>query len=60
VLHNAEANIIALDRRLADELAQHFERDATSCVRLTMDTWKNRSWASQLCERLVRPFHFML
>jgi cardiolipin synthase len=60
LLHNAEANIIALDRRLAGELAQHFERDAESCSRLTMEIWKRRSWTSQLCERLVRRVQFML
>jgi len=60
LLHNAEANIIALDRGLASELVEHFEGDAASCVRITIDSWSKRPWTSQLCERLVRPFQFML
>jgi cardiolipin synthase len=60
LLHNAEANVVAFDRRLAGELAHHFERDAASCARVTMDAWSRRSWTRQLCERLVRPFQFML
>ena len=60
LLHNAEANVIALDHRLAEELAQHFERDAASCERITVDAWSTRPWSSRLCERLVRPFHLML
>ncbi len=60
LLHNAEANVIALDPRLAEELAQHFERDAASCERITVDAWSTRPWSSRLCERLVRPFHLML
>jgi cardiolipin synthase len=60
LLHNAEANIIALDHRLAGELAQHFERDADSCKRITADAWSRRPWTGRLCERLVQPFHFML
>lgn len=60
LLHNAEANVIALDQRLGHELAQHFERDVASCKRITVDEWSSRPWTSRLCERLVRPFQFML
>jgi cardiolipin synthase len=60
LLHNAEANVIALDHRLASELARHFERDAAACERITVDAWSRRSWTSRLCERLVQRFHFML
>jgi cardiolipin synthase len=60
LLHNAEANILALDRGLAGELVQHFERDAALCVRITAESWSKRPWVNQLCERLVSPFQFML
>lgn len=60
LLHNAEANVIARDRRLAAELARHFEVDAAACKRITAEAWSRRSWISRLCERLVRPFHFQL
>lgn len=60
LLHNAEANVICLDHHLADELARHFERDAASCQRITVDAWSRRPWTSRLCERLVRPLYFQL
>jgi cardiolipin synthase len=60
LLHNAEANVIALDHGLADQLALHFERDALSCVRITADAWSRRPWLNRICERIVRPFHFLL
>jgi cardiolipin synthase len=60
LLHNAEANVIALDHRLAGELAQHFDRDAAACERISADAWSRRAWTSRMCERIVRPFHFML
>jgi cardiolipin synthase len=60
LLHNAEANVIALDHRLAGELAVHFDHDAASCERITVDAWTRRPWTSRACERLVRPFQFLL
>ncbi len=60
LLHNAEANVIALDHRLANELANQFEHDAASCERVSVHAWNRRSWTSRACERLVRPFHFFL
>jgi cardiolipin synthase len=60
LLHNAEANVIALDVRLAHELALQFERDAQSCERITAAAWSRRPWLNRICERIVRPFHFLL
>jgi cardiolipin synthase len=60
LLHNAEANVIALDHRLAHELALQFERDALACERITADAWSRRPWLNRACERLVRPLHFLL
>ena len=50
-------NAAAPVRRLPD---WHFDRDAAACERISADAWSRRAWTYRMCERIVRPFHFML
>jgi cardiolipin synthase len=42
--HNEENNVCFYDARVAQELIEIFEADATQCLRITLASWRRRGW----------------
>jgi cardiolipin synthase A/B len=42
--HNEENNVCFYDTRVAKQLTDIFEADATQCVRVTLESWRRRGW----------------
>jgi cardiolipin synthase len=42
--HNEENNVCFYDTRVAQELTDIFEADATQCERITLESWRRRGW----------------
>ncbi|WP_157991477.1 phospholipase D-like domain-containing protein [Caldimonas tepidiphila] len=59
-LHNAEANVVVLDRDFAAELEAVFWRDVGCCSEITAERWQQRGWVPRMQEWLARRFEFFL
>lgn len=60
VLHNAEANLVALDEDFAAELERVFRADARLARSIDAERWQRRSRLSRWKESLARRFEFLL
>ena len=59
-LHNAEANLIALDATLAQEMERAFLADVARARRIERADWARRGWRQRLAELVARRFEFFL
>ncbi|MCK9686122.1 phospholipase D-like domain-containing protein [Scleromatobacter humisilvae] len=59
-LHNAEANLIALDAGLAQEMERVFMADVARSKEIVPAEWKKRGWRQRVVETIARRFEFFL
>ena len=60
LFHNLEANLMAVDRRLAVELEASFDRDLARCDEIEIANWRRRSFWLKLSERFYFFFRHWL
>ena len=60
VLHNAEANLVMLDREFAAELERVFRADVRLARSIDAERWQRRSRWRRWQESLARRFEFLL
>jgi cardiolipin synthase len=60
MLHNAEANVVALDERFAAELEAVFADDLRHSAEVTLPQWRRRGRLQRLREAVARRFEFLL
>jgi cardiolipin synthase len=60
MLHNAEANVVALDERFAGELETVFADDLRHSTEVTLPEWRGRGRLQRLREAVARRFEFLL
>jgi cardiolipin synthase len=60
LLHNAEANVVVVDRALGERFEWLFAQDAAASRELTLQQWLDRGWAPRAAEWLARKFEYLL
>jgi cardiolipin synthase len=60
MLHNAEANLVVLDRRFACELETVFADDLCHSTEVTLANWRQRGRGQRVLEAVARRFEFFL
>jgi cardiolipin synthase len=60
ILHNAEANVVVVDREFGERMEALFQRDAEASDEVTIDRWKRRGWTSRAGEWVARKLEFLL
>ena len=58
--HNAEANVIVVDRAFGEQMDAMFQQDILASRELTYQAWMRRSWLARCIERLARKLEFLL
>jgi cardiolipin synthase len=58
--HNLEVGLIAIDRKLAEELESQFEADLANCREILPEEWEKRSLWQKILERLAYQFRYWL
>lgn len=53
LLYNFEANIVTTNGRFAEELEAHFVYDMQNCTEITLSSWRKRSFAEKVPEKLI-------
>lgn len=59
-LHNAEANVVIVDRRFGAGMETMFRRDIAASEELTYQAWMQRGWLARCTEWLARKLEFLL
>ncbi len=59
-LHNAEANVIVVDRYLGARMEAMFAQDIAASEELSYETWMRRGWTARCTEWLARKLEFLL
>jgi len=59
-LHNAEANLVALDAGLAAEMEAVYRDDIERAQEIVRAEWSRRGWRQRLLEVVARRFEFFL
>jgi len=60
LLHNAEANVVIVDRDVGRRFQQMFEADIAESEELTLERWQRRGWMARFGEWLARRLEFLL
>lgn len=60
LIHNAEANLVVLDRAVALELEALFRHDIADSEEVTLERWSARNWTARCGEWLARRVEFFL
>lgn len=60
LLHNAEANVIVVNRVFCEKMDAMFKQDILASRELTYQKWIERSWLARCTERLARKLEFLL
>jgi cardiolipin synthase len=60
ILHNAEANVVVVDRDFGARMEQLFHGDADESEEVTLQCWTRRSWTSRMTEWFARKLEFLL
>jgi cardiolipin synthase len=60
ILHNAEANVVIVDRDFGERMEALFRCDADASDEVTMERWKRRGWTSRAGEWMARKLEFLL
>ena len=60
ILHNAEANVVVVDREFGTRMEELFHCDADASEEVTLQRWMRRSWTSRLTEWAARKLEFLL
>lgn len=60
LLHNAEANVVVVDRDFGRRMEELFEHDIRASREVTLDRWTGRAWTSRVGEWMARKLEFML
>jgi cardiolipin synthase A/B len=59
-LHNAEVNVVGVDRQLAANLERVYFDDLARSRSVSLEQWRNRKWTHRLREWLARRMEFFL
>ncbi|HET9023219.1 MAG TPA: phospholipase D-like domain-containing protein [Burkholderiaceae bacterium] len=59
-LHNAEANVVIVDRDFGQRMEELFQCDVRASEEVTLDRWASRRWTSRLSEWMARKLEFLL
>ena len=60
LLHNAEANVVIVDRDFGRRMEELFQCDVRASEEVTLDRWASRRWTSRLSEWMARRLEFLL
>ena len=60
VLHNAEVNLVGLERPLATDLERVYFEDLARSREVTLEQWRRRPWTHRLTEWAARKVEFFL
>jgi cardiolipin synthase len=60
LLHNAEANVVVVDRALGERFERLFALDAAASRELSLRQWHARGWAPRAAEWVARKFEYLL
>jgi cardiolipin synthase len=60
LLHNAEANVVIVDREFGGRMEELFEDDVRASEEVTLDRWADRRWTLRVGEWFARKLEFLL
>jgi cardiolipin synthase len=60
ILHNAEANVVVLDRDFGAKMEELFECDMRASQEVSLQRWSGRSWTLRASEWFARKLEFLL
>jgi cardiolipin synthase len=60
LLHNAEANVVIVDRDFGARMEELFECDLQASDEVTLPRWRERGWTLRLSEWFARKLEFLL
>jgi cardiolipin synthase len=60
ILHNAEANVVIVDREFGRRMEELFHCDAEASEEVTLPTWTRRHWTLRFREWMARKLEFLL
>ena len=60
IVHNAEANLVVLDKAFAARMEQAFKQDTEKCREVLLHRWDARGSVDRMKELIARRFEFLL